>query len=372
MNSKEIPIPIKMAARRFRRNRADYFDYLADIIEGSEGKKKFQQIFEQDGERFVGKPRGVLSRYWAQTFSENGASLRLTWTQLFPDDELALLDVAQQAGSGAIITTLRDVAEGVRLKQQIESKARATALISGIGLLVAFFMATIYPIMSTSFMKEAFPMIPSEYIRPVAKKWFLYASFVETAFPFLVGLAALAAAYIYWCINNLVGGARDWLDRKNFFFRTIRDVRSVMFLTTLATISKQRGASSMPLQKALAMFHSSSRSPWLSWRIKQVLDNIDRSGGVSSDVFNTNILSEDIFYYLRDMEQARGFSEGFSQTSKYVKERILSKIGKKLNIYKYIILGVAGAVVFSIYSTQITVIKAMTNSTKSYYTDSQR
>lgn len=365
----QIPFGVRRAARKFAKERADYFDFLADVIEGSEGKLKFQQIFERDSDRFKNRPRGVLSRYWSENFSENGASLRSTWAGAFPDDELAILDVAQEAGGGAIITTLRDVASGVRLKQKVQGKAKVTAFLGGLALLLAFLMTTAYPIVVSNFMRETFSMVPEEYYRPVARKWFAYSNFITYFWPFVASGFLLSLIAIRWSIDNMTGRFREWLDKSNFLYRAIRDTRSVMFLTTLATISKQRGTSSMPLKKALLMFKDGSQSKWFNWRIFQILENIDRSGGVSSDVFNTNILSEEMFFYLRDMEQARGFSAGFAQTSVYVKERLLDQIEKRLKIYLYVSLILSGVIVFSVSSAQMVVLKSLTASTKLYYSD---
>lgn len=362
-----LPLSVRAAARRFSKTRADYYDYLADVIEGSEGSIKFQQIFERDAERYAKKPRGIVSRYWSEVFLENGADLSVTWNGQLPEDELALIAVAQNSGEGAIITTLRDLAAGARLKKEISKKTLATMLIAGFGLSVALLMALVYPPLIAPMMQSSFGMVPEIYWRPIAKVWFGYAEAMQSWLPVIALAIAFFVIFTKWSVNNLIGGFRNKLDKDNFFYSTIRDVRAVMFLTTLATISKQRGSSSMTLKRALSMFDNSTKSPWFSWRIRELIENIEASGGVSSEIFNTGIVSEEVYYYLRDMQESRGFTEGLNQTAMYVKEKLLARISLKLNVYMYVILAIAGITVFAVTTTQMAVIRSMAEAMKAFY-----
>jgi hypothetical protein len=67
------------------------------------------------------------------------------------------------------------------------------------------------------------------------------------------------------------------------------------------------------------------------------------------------------------MQESRGFIEGFQQTANYVKVKLLAQITIKLTLYQFALLVVAGATVFAVASTQLSVIRSMTDSMKSYY-----
>lgn len=123
----------------------------------------------------------------------------------------------------------------------------------------------------------------------------------------------------------------------------------------------------MTLKRALSMFDNSTKSPWFSWRIRELIENIEASGGVSSEIFNTGIVSEEVYYYLRDMQESRGFTEGLNQTAMYVKEKLLARISLKLNVYMYVILAIAGITVFAVTTTQMAVIRSMAEAMKAFY-----
>lgn len=363
----KLPKTILRSSRKFKKSRADYYEYLADVIEGSEGAIKFQQLFERDAVRYAGLPRGILAEHWKNTFAENGADLSITWQGQFPDAELALIAVAQQSGGGAVITTLRDLAVNARLQQAIAKKTVTATLIAGVGVLVALVMGLVYPVIVAPLMLKTFSMVPEEFWRPVARNWFAYAATMKSILPLILIAIVIAVMSLKWSINNLTGSFRDRLDRSNFFFSTLRDIRAISFLTTLETISKRRGQSTMTLKNALEMFQASSNSPWFKWRINEIVARIETSGAVSSEVFKTNIISDEVFYYLRDMQEARGFTEGFHQTAAYVKVKLLEKINLKLTIYQYTLLFIAGVAVFAVTATQLSVIRSMTDSMKAFY-----
>ena len=64
-----IPLFLRLDALRFRALRADYYEYLADLVEGTQGRKSLRDIFDDDAHRYGRRTvRGRLSRYWAAAY----------------------------------------------------------------------------------------------------------------------------------------------------------------------------------------------------------------------------------------------------------------------------------------------------------------
>ena len=56
---------LRLDAWRFRPGRADYYEYLADLIEGTQGRKSLRDVFEDDARRYgVDTERGRLAGEW--------------------------------------------------------------------------------------------------------------------------------------------------------------------------------------------------------------------------------------------------------------------------------------------------------------------
>jgi hypothetical protein len=106
---------VHLAATQFRAQRADYYDYLAEMIAMTSGAKTLLSIFEDDARRYRGLgARGVLSRHWTKQFPKSGGDLFTTWFGSLPTEDLVAVQAAQYAGSGALTQTLRQLAAVVR------------------------------------------------------------------------------------------------------------------------------------------------------------------------------------------------------------------------------------------------------------------
>lgn len=332
----------KMASASFRKQRADYYAYLANIIVASRGNTKLLTIFERDAQRFEGKDRGTLSALWVERLQANGANLAEAWQGTLPDDEVAIVRVAQEAGgSSAIETALSDIARNARLVDTIRSNALAVLLYGLIAVLIMAAVWTVFPVVAMEQLKKTFGFIPVE-MWGSRSRWLLnYADGVgRWSIPVLIGVAGLISA-IVWSINNWTGAARDWADRKVLLWRAVRDVKGALFLSAMSTMTRRRGNVMFTLSESLRTFAKSVRSPWLSWRVNEVLEGVDLTGGTNTDAFKTNLISQEMYFYLRDMQEALGFADGFQATGTYIESHVVERIVKQLTFYRWLMVGIA-------------------------------
>src|SRR5690606_943246 len=83
-------------AWHFRAGRADYYAYLADMLQSLQGRKTLLDHFEDDARRYgPATVRGRLSQRWARRYQESGGDLAAAWSGTLPADECLLVASAQ-------------------------------------------------------------------------------------------------------------------------------------------------------------------------------------------------------------------------------------------------------------------------------------
>lgn len=363
-----VPANVRRAAARFRKHRARYYENLAGKLSAGRGNIKLLEIFERDAQRYPGEPLGVLSAYWADVYANNGANLAEAWQGTFPDDEVSIVRIAADAGDGAaLLTALQDISRIAKLTDKVKSGVIATLSAGVIGISIALTMATIFPIVAATKFQEIYGFIPLDQWGPKGKSFVNHAERVKAYGLYIVAALVVLASYVQWTLNNLTGPAREWLDQKVVLYRTIRDIKGALFLSTMATLTRKRGNVMFTMRQSLETFAASVRSGWMRWRVQQVIDGIDATGGVGSDAFNTNLLSKEMFYFLRDTQEANGFAEGFQETGKYVESTVLDDVLLRMTIYRWVLLLAGVATVLGVFAWQFSVIYEMKGVMQTYF-----
>jgi hypothetical protein len=364
--STALPWKIRLAANGFRKHRADYYDYAASVLKSSGGKIKILELFDKDIERFKGKPRGILAAWWHDTYSANGGNLADTFQGTLPDDEVAIIRVSQDAGGDAVIVALADVARMAKLSDQVRSEALGTVAAGLIGVVIAASMLTAFPMFSVRMLVDSYAFLPIEAWGPMGRKYHAYAQWVEKALPVIAAGIGLMAWLVLWSFSNLVGPVRETLDRRFGLYSVARDLRGALFLATMSTLTKPRSGVMFTLKGSLDIFWQSARSPWLKWRINQVIEGADQTGAIGVGAFQTGFLSEDMYYFLEDMQQAKGFEEAFAVAGVFVEGTLLKTIVKRMTFYRWLLLMSSLAVALGIFGWQFQVIYEMRGAMSSY------
>lgn len=358
MTSK-LTFKLGQAARKFNRQRSDYFVFMASILRSSNGNIKLLDLFENDMLRYEGKPRGLLSAYWHDEYSNNGGNLAQAFQGTFPDDEVAIIRVSQEAGGDALLVALEDVSRMAKLTDTVQRESIGTLMAGIIAIILAAAMLTAFPIFSIGAISNAYDFLPMDYWGSNGKSLFAYARWVEK-FGIYVGLGLmLIIVYIYWTISNLTSPIRSWLDENIVLYRVIRDLKGALFLSTMSTLTRKRSGLMFTTKQSLTIFSESATSPWLKWRINQIIDGADASGAIGVESFNTGFISREMFFFLEDMQKARGFAAGFEETGRYVEVNILASIIKKMTFYRWSLLISALIVTLTMFVWQFKVIYEM-------------
>jgi type II secretory pathway component PulF len=363
----DVPYKVRTAAKKFNKHRAVYYRYLASMLESSKGNTKMLTLFEKDAQRYDGKPRGVLANHWSQVYLNNGGNLAEAWQGTLPDDEISIIRVAQDAGPGALLAALSDVSRVAMLSDKVKSETIGTLMAAIIGISIALVMATVFVVFSSSKLQEVYSFIPLEEWGSNGKAFNAHAARVKDYGLYVVIGIVLVVVYFSWTVNNLVGPIRNWLDVNVALYTTIRDIKGALFLATMSTLTRKRGNVMYTLGASLTTLSQSARSPWLKWRLEEILDGMNANGATGSEAFQTNLLSEEMYFFLRDTQEARGFSEGFDETGKYVEKDLIVSIMKRMAIYRWLLLMVGVIAVVGIMGWQSSVIYEMKGVMSNFY-----
>jgi type II secretory pathway component PulF len=357
--------PARLAAVSFRKDRADYYDYLADVMEGTGGRKTLRDVFRSDAERYGRRHRrGILSHHWADQHQEVGGDLYDTFRGTLPDDDLVLIRMGQRGGAGALEQTLRDVAAVTRVIELARSTFIRTAAVGLVAIMVMVVTIMAIPGFTVPRLQQAFGMLPPEFVGKQASRLYALAGFVETyALTLLMSTVGLAWL-IGWSLPNLVGPVRRWLDER-LIWRLYRDFQGIRFLASLATLVKKRGNVSPGLRDVLEV-QTIGANPWQRWHIEQMIARID-DGQVGSATFDTGMVDRETLWFLTDLIATRGMDDALVRARARVETRAVHDVARKAALARWAMLLVAVAVLFGILFWHFAVVNEMRMAMTRFY-----
>jgi hypothetical protein len=212
---------LRLTAMQFRAQRADYYDYLSEIIATTLGAKTLLSIFEDDVIRYRGLgARGVLSRHWVQQFPKCGGDLFTTWFGSLPTEDLVAVQAAQYAGSGALTQTLRQLAEVVRTTDSASQAFVRTVLVGMVGVGVAICAVFSIPVFTADHLERVFSDVPIEQYGLWSRLLFGTSEWLKLLWPFIVIGSISLALSVIWSLRHWCGSARRLADQLAFVSRS--------------------------------------------------------------------------------------------------------------------------------------------------------
>jgi len=358
-------LELAWAAWRFRSRRADYYEYLADLLEGSAGRRSLRDMFDDDARRYgPASVRGVLASHWARAYQEAGGDLYAAWHGTVPHDDLLLIGTAQHAGAGALPATLRDLARAVRL---VESARRAVSGTAAAGLAataVAFGMLLAVPFHTVTRLKHVFAVVPQEYYGPIARRLFALGDLVQAAWPLALTATASLCWLAAWSLPRYTGRGRARLDRWAIW-RLYRDMHAIRFLSMLSVLVRQRGNVGIRLRDALAM-QAQGASPWQAWHFSRMIARTD-AGLTGGDIFETGMIDRETGWFMADMIQTRGMDAGMQRTRLRLESHVLRRVAAQAAVLRWALLLASVGVLLGLLLWHYAAIDELRRSLTEYY-----
>jgi hypothetical protein len=372
--------PVQNAAGKFRRKRADYYETLADRLENASGLT-LKDLFERDAARYsadregnpIKTPEGVLAAHWAARYVEVGGNLAMTFEGTLPPEDVALIRVGEQAGAGALPSTLRDMARLTGMVARAKSTFLATTLVGFATLCVLVAALFSMPLYTVPMLRETFSALPLDQLPPRAQTMFGFSDAISANALVLVIFAAAAGWWVKWSLTNLVGPWRTKLDQV-LIWRLYRDFQGAMFLAILSTIVKRRNNSSTQLPDGLAQLREGA-SPWMQWHIDQMSSNLsqvnssqaEENSTAIANALNTGLIDQETFWYFLDVQDGAGIAVGLQKTGLRVEGPTLKKVARRAAWLRAAMIVFALLGVFGVGAMTASAGSALLQATKLFY-----
>lgn len=363
---KDLTSPLKAAARKFGgRARLEYYGVLADLLEDTQGRTSILAIFARDAERYGKRPRGVLSRHWAEMYEISGASLKETWAGTLPAEEVALIGVAEKSGSEALIGALRDLARVGEVVRKAKAEFVSTIVVGVVGMVIAVAMLLALPFFFAPYLQQTFGFVPVEFHGRLTRNYFAFARLIESVWVFVLASVGAVVWWIGWALPNWVGEARMKADDRFLIFKLYRDFKGSIFMAMLASITKSRDGAVTNQREALLMMQEGA-TPWLSWKIRAMLDRLDEEGGLDASMLDVGIVDKEVYYLFADIFEARGVAAGLLTAGARSEERATKAIASRAKVLRWATLFSSLLVVIVLLGWQNSVIYEFKNSMSTY------
>ena len=378
-NLASLTDPLKSAANKFNAQLPEFYESLADRIESAKGMTMVD-FFVKDAERYskdedgkeIKTPRGILSAHWAERFMDVGGDLALTFEGTIPPEDVSLIRLGQEAGAGALPSTLRDLARLSLLIRKAKS-VFFSSIVMGFNAIALVFTALIAtPLFTVPKLRETFVM-PEEFIKGVALNLFSFSDFLTNWLLVIVVFAAAILYLVAWSLSNYTGEYRKKLD-KYLLWRMYRDMQGALFLAVLSTMVKNRSGAGDNLLVALEKMRVGS-TPWRRSHINRMIDNIqdlsvgglDNSAAIANAI-NTGIIDRESFFYFMDVQEGQGISVGLAKAGERVEGPMLKMVEKQASIASKLMLFCALGFMLSWSGTHMAAVKSLTDSMRTFMT----
>ena len=329
-------VVLLIAAWQFRAHRADYYEYLADLIGSTAGAKTLLSVFQDDAWRHAGRgARGTLSACWSERFPQTGGDLFATWYGTLPTEDLVAIQAAQYAGAGALTLTLRQLAAVVRVTDTASREFMQTSLVGFVGVVVALACVLSIPFFTADRLAAAFSSVPEEYHGVATQRLFATAQWLRKGWFVLVAVMSALVVASIWSLPNATGPLRTLFDRWGIW-RLYRIVQAVRLLSLLAVLLRPRGNVGARLREALAVQRRGA-TRWLDHHIARMLARID-AGMNGTDALDTGLIDADTWWYLSDMVNTVGLDEGLQRTRLRLEQHTVRKLSVQAQLLRWSLL----------------------------------
>lgn len=360
-----IQAQLKIAVWAFRAQRADYYEYLADLIDATAGTKTLQSIFQDDAQRYGKRiARGVLSNVWRDRFPLAGGDLFSTWFGTLPIEDLLAIQSAQYAGAQALTKTLRQLAEVVRLVDRARASLFRTAFVGVVGILMAIVSVFSIPAFTAQHLRQVFSAVPPEYFALWTRRLFQTSDWLAVSGPYVVPVIFALVGALIWSFPNWVGVWRNAADTWGpwAFYRRVQAVR---FISLLAVTLSPRGSNSARLRDAISL-QSQGATPWLTEHVTTMVMRLD-SGASVMDAMDTGLIDREIWWYFTDLVQTLGLDAALCRTKKRTETNALLKIDRQALYLRWALLLFALTVVLGVALWHLRVFEELRQALNLYY-----
>lgn len=335
--TKRVLMPLQRVLERWRFQpmRADYYQYLASLLDDAQGHFTLKDVFARDAARYGKRLRGQLSKQWLYTYQRSGGDLYTTWQRHFPHAELTLIRSAQALGNDAVIQTLS------QFYRVLELTSQARRILAGIlwpalaatGLGIA--MTLTVPKFTVPRLLQTFNTVPPEHYGTLTRRLISFSTLTESAWPWVLLFTLLMTVAVGWSLTHLTGWLRRLLDPL-LWWDSYRQVVALQWASFLRISLGEQDQSATRLRQALLYQRPGSR-PWLRWHIDLMLQRLD-DGLRGAAVFDTGMLDRTHYWFFADMFEARHLNEALRLVAQRLHQNIVGVMARRAQAFRWLML----------------------------------
>lgn len=326
----------RVDAWRFSSRRVDYLDYLYAVLQGAQGRLTLRELFDRDAARHgQGSVRGRLSRHWSVRCEASGGDLHATWKGCFPEDERALLRLAQAFGNTRLLACIQALSQHLGLLIQARQMLWATLGSAALALVVVSVLMLALPAWTVPALRQAFQGLPPAYHGAWSQNLFAFAALLHVWGVWVPAATVCVLSCGVLSLSRTSGPLRRLLDQWGPW-RLYRNVQALRLLALITILLQPGPGHSSQLRPVIILLFDTAR-PWLAAHLRRMVARIDQ-GETGAAAFDTGLLDRDVYWYLEDMVAARGLQEGLQAVHRRTARVWFQKIRLQAQVLRWLVL----------------------------------
>lgn len=320
---------------QFRRQLADYFYYLSQLMDATQGQMTLRTLFALEAERYgLGNYRGRLALHWLQRYEQCGGDLALTWSQVLSSVDKLVIQMGQARGDHALAVAFSLLAQQHQKRLQLRSHLMTVLWPVLIALVLISLMAALIPLFTVPELLATFVVVPEELYGSKTKWLIAFAQFI-TSYGVVVLLVLIVLGFgIVFSLPRLIGGIRQLLDLVEPW-RSYKVLQSTHLFALLSLLLNERVAQ-LRLGQAVQLIGQSTNK-WLVWQVQKIQERMVR-GEVGAKGFATGLLSPSLQWFFEDVEQSQDIGRALSVMHERLYQRFQKQVLLKAQVWRWLLL----------------------------------
>ena len=320
---------------QFKRQLADYFYYLSQLMQATQGQMTLRTVFAREAERYgLNNYRGRLAWHWLQRYEQCGGDLALTWSQVLPSIDKLVIQMGQARGDQALAVAFNLLAQQHQQRVLLRSHLLTALWPVFIALLLISSMMALIPLFTVPELLATFVVVPEELYGAKTKWLITFSQFVSSYGVVVLCTGVAVGAGIAFSLTRFVGRARPLLELFEPW-RSYKILQSTYFFALLSLLLNDQVAQ-LRLGQAVQLIGQSSNK-WLVWQVQKIQERMVR-GEVGAKGFATGLLNPSSQWFFEDVEQSQGIGRALSVMHERLYQHFQKQILLKAQIWRWLLL----------------------------------
>ncbi|AQS50972.1 hypothetical protein PAEH1_04215 [Paenalcaligenes hominis] len=349
---------------RFKRQRVDYFNYLSQLLQGTNGQLTLRAVFALESQRYgLGTYRGRLATYWGQQYEQNGGDLVQTWGSLLSSVDQLVIQLGQLRGDNALAVALQLLAQQHQELKALRSQLSHVLWPVALAMLLLGSVFSLIPLFTVPELKSTFAVLPAALYGAKTRALFAMADLMRSYGLIMAACFSLGFTAVLLSLPWLVGPMRDkvdclepWASYKKF---------QVTYLFGLLSLLLNQQVAQLRLGQAIQQIAQGS-DRWLAWQAQKIQTRM-LQGEVGARGFATGLLPRAWQWFFEDIEQSQSLLPAISLMHQRLLDHFKKELLIKAHVWRWLLLLTCVGVMLAIGAWHYIVIDEMRRALLMFY-----